>query len=300
MRTRHATARGAITKCSTARRRDAAGPAGIRIILVRRLLVLLLLALPASAVTVDRIAAVVDRQVLTVSEITQLVEIRFFPRHASDDEAHRREVLDALIAQALRYRDVERFGAQDIPADTIEARLLEMQGRFASEADFLAAVARAELTLDEVRALIKRQLQVEAYIQERFAPLVFITNEEIAEYYRGEWTRQRRERGLDVPPLDAVREEIRVAVRGSRVQEEIGRWTSQLRERANVDPGAGGPRRHTWEQVSGHATTRAAARSALVRRHRELHSLETGEAVRALRSRRPSPPRCGRNTASKA
>ncbi|HEX2062588.1 MAG TPA: hypothetical protein VHK90_17745, partial [Thermoanaerobaculia bacterium] len=67
------------------------------------------------------------------------------------------------------------------------------------------------------------------------APLVFITNDDIAAYYRGPWTQQRRERGLDVPPLDAVREEVRAAVRSSRVQEEIGRWTSQLRERANVD-----------------------------------------------------------------
>lgn len=201
----------------------------------RALLVLLFLTLPASAVTVDRIAAVVDRQVLTVSEITQLVEIRFFPRLAADEDGHRREVLDALIAQALRLRDVERFGAQDIPADTIEARLLDIQRRFPSEAEFGAAVTRAELTLDEVRALVKRQLQVEAYVQERFAPLVFITNEEIAEYYRGPWSRQRRERGLDVPALENVRDEVRTAVRSARVQEEIGRWTSQLRERANVD-----------------------------------------------------------------
>lgn len=188
-----------------------------------------------SAVTVDRIAATVDRQVLTVSEITQLVEIRFFARTAEDDDDHRRNVLDALIAQALRFRDVERFGAQDISADVIEARLLEIQRRFPAETEFLAAVARAELTLDEVRALVKRQLQVEAYIQERFAPLVFISNEEIDTYYRGPWTQQRRERGLSVPPLTSVQDEIRTAVRGSRLNEEIGKWTAQLRERADVD-----------------------------------------------------------------
>ncbi|MFP5246670.1 MAG: hypothetical protein ACLGH0_08240 [Thermoanaerobaculia bacterium] len=198
-------------------------------------LLIALLALPAAAVTVDRIAAVVDRQVLTVSEISQMIEIRFFPRTAASDDEHRREVLDALIAQALRFRDVERFGAQDIPADTIEARLIEIRERFPSEADFNAAVAHAELTLDEVRALVKRQLQVEAYIQERFAPLVFVSNEEIADYYSGPWTRQRRERGLPVPALDTVREEIRAAVRASRLQEEIGKWTAQLRARANVD-----------------------------------------------------------------
>ena len=195
----------------------------------------LVLALPAAGVTVDRIAAVVDGQVLTVSEITQMVELRFFPRLGDTDEAYRREVLDALIAQALRYRDVERFGAQDIPADTIDARLLEIQRRFPAEADFTAALTRSELTLDELRALIKRQLQVEAYIQERFAPLVFVTNEEIDEYYRDTWRVQRRERGLPVPPLNDVREEVRAALRLSRLQVEIDRWTAQLRARANVD-----------------------------------------------------------------
>ncbi len=199
------------------------------------LAVLAILATPAFAVTVDRIAATVDRQVLTVSEITQMVEIRFFARTAETEEDHRRDVLDALIAQALRFRDVERFGAQDISADVIEARLLDIQRRFPTEAEFLAAIARSELTLDEVKALVKRQLQVEAYIQERFAPLVFISNEEVDAYYRGTWSQQRRERGLSIPPLSSVQEEIRTAVRGSRLEEEIGKWTAQLRERADVD-----------------------------------------------------------------
>ena len=193
------------------------------------------LAIPAAAVTVDRIAAVIDGQVVTVSEIAQMAEIRFFPRLAPSDDEHRREILDALIAQALRYRDVERFGAQDISADTIEARFLEIQRRFPSEAEFNAELARAELSADEVRALAKRQLQVEAYIQERFAPLVFVTNEEIEEYYTKTWAPARRQRGLAVPALTEVREEVRTAVRSSRLQVEIERWTSQLRARANVD-----------------------------------------------------------------
>jgi hypothetical protein len=203
--------------------------------MLRRLAIVLLAALPLSAVTVDRIAAVVDRQVLTVSEVTQMVETRFFPRTAKSEDDYRHDVLDALIAQALRYRDVERFGAQDISADTIEARVVEIQHRFASVDEFNAAVARAELTPDELRALVKRQLQVEAYIKERFAPLVFISNDDIDAYYRGPWATQRRERGLPIPALAQVREEVRAAVVSSRLQEEIEKWTAQLRARANVD-----------------------------------------------------------------
>jgi len=184
---------------------------------------------PLAAVTVDRIAATVDQQVLTVSEINQMVQVRFFPTN------DRREILDALIAQALRFRDVERFGAQDIPKDTIETRLGDIERRFSSPAELTAALTTAELSLDELRALIKRQLQVEAYIQERFAPMIFVSNEDIESAYAGTWSQQRRERGLPIPPLGEVREEIRTLIRSRQLQLEVDKWTAQLRARANVD-----------------------------------------------------------------
>src|SRR5438128_10171762 len=144
----------------------------------RVILLTILLAAPCSplaAATIDRIAALVDRQVLTVSEITQMEQIRFFPRTTGQSEDdYRRAILDDLIAQALRYRDVERFGAADVSKDDIEARLLQIQKRFASVDEFNATLQKAELTLDEVRALIKRELQVENYIQERFAPMIAV------------------------------------------------------------------------------------------------------------------------------
>jgi len=196
----------------------------------------LLFAAPAYATTVDRIAAVIDQQVLTVSEVNQMAEVRFFPRVAGrSDDDYRHDILEALIAQALRFRDVERFGAQDIPKDSIEARLVEIQRRFASPAELDAALARAELTPDELRALIKRQLQVEAYIQERFAPLVFVANDDIETYYNGPWRQQRIARGLPIPPLNDVREEIRTLIRSRQLDQQIETWTTQLRARANVD-----------------------------------------------------------------
>jgi len=199
-------------------------------------ILLLAVALPAQSGTVDRVAAVVDRQVITVSEVNQMVELHFFPRNAGESEDdYRHRILEALIAQALRFRDVERFGAEDIPKDSIEARVTEIAKRFPTPADLDAALKRVELTPDELRALVKRQLQVEAYVQERFAPLVFVSNDEIETYYRGTWSQQRRQRGLAIPPLAEVREEIRALLRASRLQEEIEKWTTQLRERANVD-----------------------------------------------------------------
>ena len=193
-----------------------------------------LLLLPA--VTIDRVAAVIDRQVLTVSEVTQMAEIRFFTRSTGQsDDDYRRFILDSLIAQALRFRDVERFGAEDVSKDAIESRLLQIQRRFGSPGEFTVALQHAELTLDEVRALVKRQLQVESYIQERFAPMIFVSSDEIEAFYRGTWSQQRTARGLPLPQLSQVQEEIRTQLKASRLQQEIDRWTTQLRSRANVD-----------------------------------------------------------------
>ncbi len=185
--------------------------------------------------TIDRIAAVVDQQVITLSEVDQMERIRFFPRTTVSEDDYRHSILEALIAQALRFRDVQRFGAQDIPKDSIEARVQDIQKRFASPAALATALEQAELTPAELRALVKRELQVESYIQERFAPLILVSNEEIQNYYSTTWSQQWRERGLTIPPLSNVREEIRTQLKASRLQQEIDQWTAQLRERANVD-----------------------------------------------------------------
>jgi len=133
----------------------------------------LLVAFPLGAATIDRIAAIVDRQVLTVSEISQMVEIHFFPRTTGwSEDDYRKNILDSLIAQALRFRDVERFGGEDVSKDSIEARLLQIQQRFASPAEFTSALQRAELTLDEVEVtgkvvLVGRLVPVEQRVVDK-------------------------------------------------------------------------------------------------------------------------------------
>lgn len=189
----------------------------------------------AAQQVIDRIAAVVDQQVITVSEVDQMEEIRFFPRATVSEDDYRRAILEDLISQLLRFRDVQRYGAVDVPKDSIEARVQDIQKRFASPAEFDAALQKAELTPDELRALVKRELQVEDYIQERFAPTIYVSAEEIQNYYATTWSQQRRGRGLPVPPLAGVRDEIRTLLKSSSLQTAIDKWTAELRARANVD-----------------------------------------------------------------
>ena len=68
-------------------------------------ILLLAIALPAQSGIVDRVAAVVDRQVITVSEVNQMAELHFFARNvgeSEDDYRHRMKMnLLALVVTIL-------------------------------------------------------------------------------------------------------------------------------------------------------------------------------------------------------
>lgn len=194
------------------------------------------LSLPASAEIIDRIAAIVDDEAITTSEIDQLALVRFFvPRADESEREFRRRILSNMIAQMLRYRDVLRFGAIEVSAEEVEAMVREVRSRFETDEAFLAALATAEISIEQLQAIAKRQIQVEAYINERFSPMIFVSLEEIERYYRDVWVEERLEQGLPLLPISAVREEIRNRLKSEQLEQEIDRWTTELRERASVD-----------------------------------------------------------------
>lgn len=207
---------------------------------MRRALILLavsfVVAGGSTAEIIDRIAAIVDEKAITTSEIDQLAMVRFYER--LDDESdfdYRRRILSNMIAQTLRYRDVSRFGAIEVSKEEIDERISRVVERFDSREAFEEALDRAELSMEHLRSIAKREIEVEAYIAERFSPMIFVPLEEIEQYYRDVWVEERLEKGLELLPISAVREEIRARLKSEQLDQEIGRWTQELRERASVD-----------------------------------------------------------------
>lgn len=195
-----------------------------------------LTAVPAPGVIIDRIAATVDGQPITTSEIDQFAIVRIIERFEGEEEdEYRRRILDYMIAQVLRARDVNRFGSAEVSTDNIANEIAEIRSRFASPEGLEAALAEAEMTMPQLEAVVRRNLQVEAFIAERFSPMIFVSLEDIERYYQDVWIDDRLARGARILPLGTVREEIRAILKSTRVDEEVGRWTTELRGRADID-----------------------------------------------------------------
>jgi hypothetical protein len=194
----------------------------------------------------DRVIAVVDDDPILATDLDRAIVIgQLEPKPGESQRAFRRRVLDDLIAQRLRFHEIDRFGLEQVPVDQIERHVAEVRARFKDDATFRQKLREVGLDEAALRQLMARQLEVLAYVDERLGPQVFVGLDDISNYYRTVLTAQLQQQHLPVPPLESVRDKIREVLRQQRLTDEIERWTEELRRKAVIavyfDEPAGGP-----------------------------------------------------------
>jgi hypothetical protein len=183
----------------------------------------------------DRVLAVVDDDPILASELDRAVFVgQLHPNPGETDRAFRRRVLDDLVAQRLRFHEIDRFGLQQVPVDQIEKQVAQVRAAYKDEATFRKKLAEVGLDEAALRQMMARQLEVLAFVDERLGPQVFVGLDDVAAYYRNVLTPQLQKQHLPVPPLDDVRDKIREVLRQQRLSEEIDRWTEELRRKSDI------------------------------------------------------------------
>lgn len=184
---------------------------------------------------VDRLLAVVDDDPILESQLDQIIGIGLVePQEGEDDTRFRRRILDGLIEEKLRFHEVDRFGFAEVPVDQVEEQFEAVRGRFPDEESFQARLEELSLNEQGLRQLLARQVMVLIYVEERLGARVFVGLEEIQEYYDSELVPRLEANNEPVPPIREVREPIRQVLKEELLNEEIERWTDELRRDADV------------------------------------------------------------------
>lgn len=199
--------------------------------------VVLCLALHAPAEEiVGRIAASVNDIAIPESEVQKaMVVSALTPESGESSEAFRARVLDALIDQHLEYADAVRFGPPPPNATEIADAMKKLEDRLRAEGkDPQAEYAKAGLTPEDVRASIDRQLVIQRYLRERFAPMAFATEEQAREEYEKRFVPETQASGQPVPPFEEVAEAMRQRSSGRAFDEEVAKWLKDLRQKSRI------------------------------------------------------------------
>ncbi len=190
----------------------------------------------AEATLRDRIVAVVDGDPILRSDVERALALGTAPPPTGVSERdQRRRVLDGLIEERLRIHEVERYGFEQVPVELIAKQVETIRARFPSDEAFRQRLQALGMTMEGLEQLVAQQLQVLVYVDELLGARVFVGLEEIEAHYHATLVPQLRVAGQPVPPLDEVREQIREVLRQQRLNEELLRWTAELRRGADVE-----------------------------------------------------------------
>ncbi|HEX7252354.1 MAG TPA: hypothetical protein VF376_05685 [Thermoanaerobaculia bacterium] len=196
---------------------------------------LFLAAATAPGAVLDFVAASVNDIAITESEVRKAMAVSpLRPEAGESPDAYRKRILDALIDEKLQYEDAVRFGTSPPDAADVEEAMRKIRARLSAEGKNPdTEFAAAGMTVDEVRASVERQLIIQRYLLDRIRPIAAAddrTREEYDTYYVPE----QRARNAPVPPFDDVVEEMRKRSQQRAFDEEVEKWSKELREKARV------------------------------------------------------------------
>ena len=139
-----------------------------RFLRVLLLATLLLVPRPAAAAdeVIDRVLAVVDGELITLSDVRAAIELGRVQAGTAPDP--QRVVLSQLIDRVLVLSEVDRFAPPEPSALTIDAAAEAVAARFPSQEVFDATLKRLGIDQQFVRELLREDLRIRAYLDQRF------------------------------------------------------------------------------------------------------------------------------------
>ena len=130
------------------------------------LAIALVFAAPLAAETIDRVLAVVAGQLIMESDVVGMRELGFVsPDPGANPDA---SVLSKLIDRELMLAEVDRYAPPEPDSALVDRQVAAVRARFPSQQAYDAVLSRAGLTQANVREIVRQNLRLEAYLDERF------------------------------------------------------------------------------------------------------------------------------------
>jgi len=195
---------------------------------------------PEGPRTIDGIAARVEDDVITESEVS---ELSAFQQLVDGEGRSREEVIRELADQWVVRQEAAATSYRQPSDEEVDRAYDQLVRQFHSRAEFESRIAAVGLSEAAVRRLLGEQLYLSRFLDYRFRPAAQIDQSQIETYYQEEFTPQLKARGETIPPLEEVEDTIREVLVQRAIDQRATKWLDETRDRLRIDilPEGAGP-----------------------------------------------------------
>jgi peptidyl-prolyl cis-trans isomerase SurA len=180
-------------------------------------------ALTVGAEIIDRIVAVVEGQIITLSDLRKERQIRAVLREkpVDDDQVLRKELIDTKLIEL-----------QIISSPTIDVSNEEI------DEEIQQLNPPPGIDPQALRNAVRQRIQIQKFFDTRFGQLIRPSEDDIRKYYEEVFVPEAQKRGLAaIPPLTdpMMANAIRENVIQERLDRDVEAWLETIRRRSNIE-----------------------------------------------------------------
>ncbi|MGH9774075.1 MAG: hypothetical protein ACRD50_03905 [Candidatus Acidiferrales bacterium] len=188
--------------------------------------------IPAAGQTIDGIAARIEDDIITESEVRELAR---FQQLVDGKSQARDQLINELADQWMVGSEAANAQFAHPPAEEVDAAVARLEKKFPSAEVFRARLAELGLDAAAVRRILESQMYLARFLDYKFRPTTQVDDAQIEKYYREEFTPQMEKSGQKIPPLEAVSDQIRELLTVQAINLRSAQWLTETRARLHID-----------------------------------------------------------------
>lgn len=187
---------------------------------------------PGSSETVDGIAARIEDDIITESELRELAA---FQQVVDGKAKSRAELIQELADEWITRGEADAAKFPPPSAADIDNAHAQLAMQFGGAKNFDSRCAAAGLNEAAVRRMLAQQLYLSRFLDYRFRPAAQVDDAQVEMYYRDEFAPQLKARGEQVQPLESVEDTIREVLVQREITRRANDWLEETRGRLQIE-----------------------------------------------------------------
>ncbi len=181
---------------------------------------------------VDRIVAIVNDEVITLTDVNIILKFGLFEDlDGSQEEGAREKILERLINQKLVIQLAsERVTVAEEELEAFLSDIVQKTDPALAE----EALLQFGLDWDDLKSYVREKLLFQKIVAQRFSRGVIVSIEEIESYYEQVYVPSQREKNIDPQPMIELLDQLEGELQREKVEAQVQEWIENLKREANI------------------------------------------------------------------